>query len=153
MKYRKKPVEVDAIQWTGNNLEEAIEFLGDDYAGRSAERHPNGKSTIYVQSMEGVVRGEKGCMLVRDIKGEYYVYDYDIFLNTHEPVTSDEGKLIQADDYSNIFTAEEWLELLNAGFNSDDGTGYWGYKQYYDNDTCCFDNQPEGYTHVHWYNV
>ena len=28
MKFRKKQVEVDAIQWTGNNLKEIIEFTG-----------------------------------------------------------------------------------------------------------------------------
>lgn len=28
MKYRKKPVDVDAIQWSGNNLKEIIDFTG-----------------------------------------------------------------------------------------------------------------------------
>ena len=29
MKYRKKPVVVEAIQWNGFNLEEIKEFVGD----------------------------------------------------------------------------------------------------------------------------
>jgi hypothetical protein len=28
VKYRKKPTEVDAIQWTGHNWKEVAEFLG-----------------------------------------------------------------------------------------------------------------------------
>lgn len=28
MKYRKKPVDVEAIQWTGDNLKEIINFTG-----------------------------------------------------------------------------------------------------------------------------
>ena len=29
-KYRKKPVVVEAIQWTGSNLEEIRNFVGSD---------------------------------------------------------------------------------------------------------------------------
>lgn len=30
MKYRRKPTEMDAIQWTGENLQEICEFTADD---------------------------------------------------------------------------------------------------------------------------
>ena len=29
MKYKKKPVVIEAIQWTGDNKEEIIQFCGD----------------------------------------------------------------------------------------------------------------------------
>lgn len=29
MKYRKKPVVIEAVQWNGRNLEEIKEFVGD----------------------------------------------------------------------------------------------------------------------------
>lgn len=29
MKYRKKPVVIEAVQWNGLNLEEIKEFIGD----------------------------------------------------------------------------------------------------------------------------
>ena len=29
MKYKTKPVEIEAVQWTGLNLEEIMTFVGD----------------------------------------------------------------------------------------------------------------------------
>lgn len=86
MRYRKKPVEVDAIQWTGDNVQEVLEFLGDDYIGHTAERHINGNSLIYVQSREGRVEGRRGCMIMRGVEGEHYVCDINIFNKTYEKV-------------------------------------------------------------------
>lgn len=31
MKYRKKPVVIEAIQWNGNNLKEVMEFMGSEF--------------------------------------------------------------------------------------------------------------------------
>jgi hypothetical protein len=33
MKYRTRQIEVDAVTWTGENLDEVSEFLGSAYAG------------------------------------------------------------------------------------------------------------------------
>ena len=33
-KYRKKPVEIEAIQWTGDNLKEILEFSDKAYIDR-----------------------------------------------------------------------------------------------------------------------
>ena len=29
MKYRKKPVEIEAIQWNGENVQEIVDFVGN----------------------------------------------------------------------------------------------------------------------------
>ena len=31
MKYRKKPVVIEAIQWNGDNLKEVMEFIGSEF--------------------------------------------------------------------------------------------------------------------------
>ncbi len=28
MRYRKKPIEIEAVQWTGDNLDEIARFIG-----------------------------------------------------------------------------------------------------------------------------
>ena len=53
MKYRKRPVEIEAVQWTGKNLEECKAFLGDSYLLHSAERRPDGRSEIGLKTLEG----------------------------------------------------------------------------------------------------
>lgn len=47
--YRKKPGQVQAVQWNGKNLEELQEFLGD--ALGPIERRPDYKPRVYGTNM------------------------------------------------------------------------------------------------------
>ena len=85
MKYRKKPVVIDALQWTGINLEECQVFLGDSYM-HFAERHPGGKREIDIKTLEGKHTASSGDYLIRGIKGEHYPCKPDIFDMTYEAV-------------------------------------------------------------------
>ncbi len=88
MKYRKKPVVIDAIQWTGKNLLECQKFLGDSYMN-FAERHPDGKSQIDIRTLEGKHTASRGDYLIRGVKGEHYACKPDIFEMTYEAVQED----------------------------------------------------------------
>lgn len=79
-KYRKKPIVIDAVQWTGTNQDEVIEFLGS-HLGSVV---PNGE--IVVQSMEGNVRGPVGMWVMRGVQGEHYLCAPDIFAATYDVV-------------------------------------------------------------------
>lgn len=83
-KYRKKPVVVDAIQWTGSNLKDCIEFLGASYGGNSIERSINGKSELTVLTLEGKHISSKGDYLIRGVAGEHYPCKPAIFEATYE---------------------------------------------------------------------
>lgn len=81
MKYRKKPVVIDAIQWTGDNYAEIFEFTeGKAYLSSSHS------STLIVETLEGNMVAEKGCYIIRGVNGEYYPCQEDIFNKTYEPV-------------------------------------------------------------------
>ena len=81
MKYRKKPVVIDAIQWTGDNHAEIFEFTeGKAYLSSSHS------STLIVETLEGKMVAEKGCYIIRGVNGEYYPCQEDIFNKTYEPV-------------------------------------------------------------------
>ena len=84
MKYRKKPVVIDAIQWTGKNLEECNEFLGDDYLRHCAEKGLYGKNEIHIKTLEGSHIASLNDFLIRGIKGEHYACKPDIFEATYE---------------------------------------------------------------------
>jgi hypothetical protein len=80
MRFRKKPVEIYAVQWTGLNLDECIEFLGESFNGHF---HLN---RLMIGTLEGEHTASKGDWLIRGVKGEHYPCKPDIFEATYEAV-------------------------------------------------------------------
>lgn len=77
MKYRKKPVVIEAIQFTGNFTE--IE----DFVGADAEFR-NGK--LLIATLEGPMTASPNDWIIKGIKGEFYPCKPDIFEATYEAV-------------------------------------------------------------------
>jgi hypothetical protein len=77
VRYRKKPVVIDAIRWTGENRDEVEAWSGGEIecVGHVAVVH----------TLEGEMRGDVGDWLIRGVQGEYYPCKDDIFLATYEP--------------------------------------------------------------------
>ncbi len=86
MKFRKKPVVIDAFQWTGANPFE----LGDWHAsvGRVERFLINGDKTLSIPTLEGIVTAQPGDYIIRGIQGEFYPCKPDIFKATYEEVVS-----------------------------------------------------------------
>lgn len=91
MKYRKKPVIIEAVQWTGLNFEEIKSFVGDslqyDIVDAAWEV---GKGTPYVnmiiKTLEGNHTCTKGDYIIKGVQGEFYPCKPDIFEETYEEV-------------------------------------------------------------------
>lgn len=81
MKFRKKPVVIEAIQWTGNNVDEILGFI---LAKASAYR-PVGNS-IAIETLEGTMIADRSDWVIKGIKGEFYPCKSDIFEATYEKV-------------------------------------------------------------------
>lgn len=77
MKYRKKPVVIEAVKWTGNNQQELAAFMG--VVGTC-----DGK--VEISTLEGVLTASKGDWIIKGIKGEFYPCKPDIFEMTYEKV-------------------------------------------------------------------
>ena len=95
MKYRKKPVVVEAIQWNGFNLEEIKEFVGDplvyeifDTAWGDDKDIQITTLTIYmgIKTLGGTHICSKGDYIIKGIQGEFYPCKPDIFEQTYEQV-------------------------------------------------------------------
>jgi predicted metalloenzyme YecM len=86
-KFRKKPVEIEAIKWTGNNLKECFEFLCESYGGHMAERRLNGRNQIIIKTYEGNMAANVGDYLIKEpfdkIRG-FYPCKPDIFNLTYD---------------------------------------------------------------------
>jgi hypothetical protein len=81
MKYRKKPVVIEAEQWKGDNLND------DNSLFQSPEvLIASDGSEFMVSTLEGTMTGQKGDWLIRGVKGELYPCKPDIFAATYEAV-------------------------------------------------------------------
>ena len=89
MKFRKKPVVIDAIQWLGWNVKEVIEFMDykDDF---SVSYLPPGSTydnrSIFLKTLEGTMEAKVCDWIIKGIKGEFYPCKPDIFEQTYELV-------------------------------------------------------------------
>lgn len=82
MKFRKKPVVIDAIQWSGRNPVEIEKFFGADTDKLLfADVH---RATIV--TLEGYIHANPGDWIIKGVKGEFYPCKPDIFEATYEAV-------------------------------------------------------------------
>lgn len=80
MRYRKIPKEIEAIQWTGENLKEMCQFFGleaDDFYIQD---------TLYLPNASGSIKVTPGDYVVEARADEYYVCRASIFKDTYELV-------------------------------------------------------------------
>lgn len=86
--FRKKPVNIAAIQWTGVNTEEVKAFLGKDANkcyGICLKDSPE-KVNLVIETLEGNHTASPGDFIIRGVKGEYYPCKPDIFEQTYEVI-------------------------------------------------------------------
>ena len=85
MKFRKKPVVIEAVQLSADNLTEVRDFLGGE-ANRNIGFSINYlKIVVSINTLEGTVSARKGDWIIRGVKGEFYLCKPDIFAASYEP--------------------------------------------------------------------
>jgi hypothetical protein len=81
MKFRKKPVVVDAVQYRAGMQDGA--FAAEVVAGNV--RYPE-DGTMLIRTLEGEMCAQPGDWIIRGVKGELYPCKPDIFAATYEAV-------------------------------------------------------------------
>lgn len=76
-KYTKKPVTIDAIEWTGHNFDDIIEFDGN-------ERVYLRMGTLCIETLEGDMKATIGDYIIKGVDGELYPCKPEIFKKTYE---------------------------------------------------------------------
>jgi hypothetical protein len=85
MKFRKKPVIIDAVQWTNQQIvcppgpvwlleaeeDGSVKLIGD---------------SLFISTLEGEMQARPGDWIIRGVKGEIYPCKPDIFEATYEPI-------------------------------------------------------------------
>lgn len=96
MKFRKKPVVIEAVQYKAEGEVPAIEFLG----GYTEADYKNGlyetdkayftmaadhTVRITIKTLEGDMRVDDGDWIIKGVHGEFYPCKNKIFEKTYEP--------------------------------------------------------------------
>lgn len=82
MKYRKKPVVIEARQYDGRNAVEIADWLGEH--GVKVGWSDVG---VRIPSLEGDMLASPGDWVIRGVQGEFYPCKPDIFEETYEQAT------------------------------------------------------------------
>ena len=76
--YRKKPVEIEAIQYTGDNKQEILEYCNTTTLSIFQDLK------IYTLEGEEIVR--PGDYIIKGVKGEFYPCHEGTFIRTYDPI-------------------------------------------------------------------
>ena len=86
MKYRKKPVVIEAIQYTGDNYKEVCKFVGSELKAPLIMREPG---ELIIETLEGNMIASVNDYIIKGIHGEFYPCKPDIFDKSYESVEGD----------------------------------------------------------------
>ena len=81
MKYRKKPVVIEAIRYTGDNKGEIFEFTNKEIINVVSN---TGYEHLTVFTLEGNHKADIGDWIIKGVKGEFYPCKPDIFEMTYD---------------------------------------------------------------------
>jgi len=79
MKFRKRPIVIDAILFDGTNFDELARW-----SGGAVRPGVTIEPEVVVDTAEGKMAGRTGDWIIRGVKGEYYPCMPDVFAVTYE---------------------------------------------------------------------
>lgn len=86
MRYRKKPVVIDAWQWNGSTIEDLHRFNVENNLSFKTLAIRSRITGLLIETLEGDHIATKGDYIIRGVQGEYYPCKPDIFEATYERV-------------------------------------------------------------------
>lgn len=101
-RWRKKPVTVEAVQWTGSNEADVQALTGPgnfyplDEQQRTNCNDPEATAEVYDKLHSTWVLVMTGQWIIRGIKGEFYPCAADMFAETYEPAEAGRAPLDEA---------------------------------------------------------
>lgn len=87
----KKPLKVQAVQWTGDNYNEISDFIDEKTADGVRKRRfdvygSSDDPDLVIYTLEGDHHVRVGDWIIRDVNGEFYPCKPDIFEKTYDEV-------------------------------------------------------------------
>ncbi|MFE6903801.1 hypothetical protein ACFVFJ_44470 [Streptomyces sp. NPDC057717] len=89
-RYRKRPVEIEAVHYDGTNRDEIAAFMGRLAQVEEKKLPGPGRGLhdgIVIHTLEGDMTASTGDWIIKGVQGEFYPCKPDIFAATYEEVT------------------------------------------------------------------
>lgn len=86
MKFKKKPVIIEAEQFTEENKDHAYHWATEKYQAVYPTRDKDDNPILKIQTLEGEMTCSIGDWIILGVKGEIYPCKPDIFELTYEKV-------------------------------------------------------------------
>ena len=78
-RYRTKPCEIEAIQWTGENLIELLDWGQGNILWNDVD-------DLFIDTLEGRMKANINDYIIKGLKGEYYPCKPDVFEKKYEEI-------------------------------------------------------------------
>lgn len=85
MKFRKKPVVIEARRWNGVNERELQRWAHEGVDPMTNTIIGYDGLSLTVRTLEGTMRANVGDMIIKGVQGEFYACKPDVFDATYEP--------------------------------------------------------------------
>jgi hypothetical protein len=114
VKYRKKPVVIDAIHFDGSNINEIWDAFGAGDIYGPTER----SESAFIDTSEGTMEARPGDWIIRGIKGELYPCKPDIFEATYESADTKVSDAQKVSEQASVRDLRRWavIEKLAKAF-------------------------------------
>lgn len=86
-RFKKRPVRIEAEQFTADNGETLAFWCGGRYAAVPSSPTVD-TQTISIPTLEGTMVARIGWWIIKGVKGEFYPCDPEVFEATYEEVIS-----------------------------------------------------------------
>lgn len=86
MKYRKKPVLIEAVLWNGVEVSEVTDWISKALQNEAITRYGD---KVVIKTLEGDMIASPGDYIIKGVKGELYPCKPDIFESTYEMVEAE----------------------------------------------------------------
>lgn len=114
MKFRKLPVEIEAVQWTGENTKELYDFARDEKGNPVVScGHPDDRCSVMTLEdgcgeWKVIHWADKGDWIIKGVKGEFYACKPDIFEMTYTRDDTKTGAQLIAIERERQVFVEGW---------------------------------------------
>lgn len=108
MEYITKQVIINAVQWTGKNVEEIKEFFGEnkDYSFENDD--------LFINTLEGTMLASINDYIIKGLNGEFYPCKPDIFKKKYEIREAEDEKPVENSSFKIIFNNYNFQEEKEA---------------------------------------
>ena len=78
-KYKTKPCEIEAIQWTGKNIIELLDWGQGKILWNDVE-------DLFIDTLEGRMKANINDYIIKGLRGEFYPCKPDVFEKKYEKI-------------------------------------------------------------------